>query len=187
MRSARIGLAVLVLVGLDVEVLATHGAQAGAPGPAEDLVRNLERDGVPSPRRHVKLVVGDVVGPELVPGPGIGIVELAGGHVGAHLGVPEAAHAGADEASLDSKVDHRRVPRLRQLELGRDGGGARLVALAAEQERLEVDVEPLGPHLAGAKAQSSEVEHLHERSVAPRDGIAPIRRTAAPVPFDHGD
>ena len=63
---ARIGVALEVLVRLDVQVLPADRAEPGAVRPAEDLVRELERDRVARPRAELEVVAHDVVGVELV-------------------------------------------------------------------------------------------------------------------------
>ena len=94
-------------------------------------------------------------------------MELPGRRVCVDLGVAEAAHARPDEAGMDAEVEHRRAAGLRQLELHRGRRRDGLVPLPAEQERLQLDVEPLLPHLARPKPQPTEVESLHGESVAP--------------------
>ena len=51
---AGIGVALEVLVRLDVQVLAAHGAEPGAVRPAEDLIRKLESDRVARPGAQVR-------------------------------------------------------------------------------------------------------------------------------------
>lgn len=163
-----IRLAARVLVGLDVQVFPADRAQAGAVGAAENLLGNLERDRVPRPGSDLKLILGDVVRTQLVPRSRIRVVELARRDVCAKLGTTEAAHAGTDQARSEAQVDHRRASGLRELEIDADRCRAHLVALPAEQEGLELDVQPLATNLAGPKAEPTKVERLHWDSVAPR-------------------
>ena len=139
-----------MLVWLVVQVLAADRAEAGAVGTAEDLLRNLERDGIAHPRSDTKLTLDHVVGAEIVTGSRVRVVELTGEDVRIDSRRPEAAHAGADEACPYAEVDHRRGAGLGHLELGHDACGVRLVPLTPEKERLQLDVESLTPHLAGA-------------------------------------
>lgn len=166
---AGIGLGVLVLVGLDVQVLAADRAQTRAVGAAQDLIRDLERDRVAQPCRELQVVVDDVVRPQLVAPRSALVVELAHGHGDPRLCPLEAAHARADEADLSTKVEHHRPRRLGDLELDGRRRRIRLVSLAAEVERLEIDVETLSPNFSRSQPQAPKVEHTgHEVSVAPR-------------------
>src|SRR6185503_18159147 len=60
-RPAGVWLGLVVVVRLVVQVLAADRAEAGTRGPAEDLVRQLERDRVARPGGKVELVVGEVL------------------------------------------------------------------------------------------------------------------------------
>src|SRR5207245_5439304 len=66
----------LVLVRLDVQILAADGAEPGAVGAAQDLVRQRERDRVAGPRREVERLVADVGRAQLLV-PGLRRVVLA--------------------------------------------------------------------------------------------------------------
>ena len=54
-----------MVVRLDVQVLAAHGAEAGAVGPAEHLVGDGERELVTGPGADVEVALDDVLGAEL--------------------------------------------------------------------------------------------------------------------------
>ncbi len=65
--------------------------------------------------------------------------------------------------------------------------GVDLVALSTEHERLELDVERLLPHLAGAKPKRPEIDGRHGVSVAPwHQGSKTISPPARLLPYDHG-
>ena len=119
-RPARIGIALEVLVRLDVQVLAAHRAETGAVRTAEDLVRELERDRVTRPGAELEPVVRDVLRVELVRGRRVWIVELARGHLALDLRESEAPHARTAQVHAKPQVEERRAGRLRDLELHGD-------------------------------------------------------------------
>jgi hypothetical protein len=150
---ARIRIALDVLVWLDVQVPAAHGAQACALGPAEDLLGKLERDRIPCPSADVQVPVGHVLGPKLLghcwrlP---VELVHLPSRYVDRDLGMTEAAHTRARESRPEAEAEDERAGGLGDLHLRGDDGGHRLVALAGEMERLELEVEGLAPSLPPA-------------------------------------
>jgi len=151
-RPARVGLGLVVFVGLHVQILSAHGTEAGTVGSAEDLVRKLERDDIARPGAHLQFAVRDVVRPELVARGGIGVVELTGDRVDLDLRVRETPHARADEVNVQMEVEEQRTRGLCDLELDRHRSGTRMVTLPTEQERLEVDVEALATDFPGTEA-----------------------------------
>jgi hypothetical protein len=74
---AWVRVALEVLVRLDVQVLAAHGAEPSAVLSAEDLLGKLESDRIARPRTQLELAVGDVVRVQLVRRRGVEVVELA--------------------------------------------------------------------------------------------------------------
>ena len=137
---ARVRLGLAVLVRLVVQVLAADPAEAGAVGLAEDLVRQLERDGVARPRREVELVVVDVDRAQLLVVAGLVRLVLArrDGHV--EHGVLEAAEARAVQPRVEAQLEDGPGRGARDRQLGRHRARHRQVALAAELERLELDL-----------------------------------------------
>lgn len=160
-RPSRIELEVGMLVRLHVQVFPTHGAETGALGRAEDLLRQRESDRVAHPRADIEGVVRDVVGAKAVGRIRTAVVELAGRDVGVDLCMPETAHARPGEARAKAQVEDRRARRLRDRDRDRNGGGEDLVALAGEDERLELDVERQVLRRAGSKPQAVEVDRVH--------------------------
>jgi DNA-binding transcriptional LysR family regulator len=156
-----------VLVRLQVEILAAHGAEAGAVGPAEDLLRQLEGNRISCPGAEIETVVDDVVRPPLVPGAGIGIVKLTGNDREVDFCMAQAAHARPREMRREAYAKRHAPRNLRDLDLGRNRMRNRLVALPAEDVRVELDLEGLTPDLAGAKAKPGEIKRSHGRRVTP--------------------
>ena len=109
---ARIGRLFNVLVRLGIQVLSAHGAQAGAVGLAQDLLRKGERDRVAHPRRELEPVVDHVVRPQLVATRRIRIVKLAGADGHRHLRMPEAAHARVFLSFYRGPENRQRLERL---------------------------------------------------------------------------
>jgi DNA-binding transcriptional LysR family regulator len=156
-----------VLVGLGVQILPTDRAQSSAVASAEDLLGQLECDDVAAPHVDVQSVVDDVVGAELVATRRLRIVELARANVELDLGVPEAAHARPGETGMERQVEDGGSRGLRDLEVDRDLGWRHLVALPAEHEGLELDVDALVANLARPEPQPAKVDGGHTRSLAP--------------------
>ena len=98
-------------------------------------------DGVPRPRADLEPVLDDVVGAKRVRGRRRRVVELTRLRVDLHLREAETAHAWPRQAYVQSKVEDRRARRLRDLHVDGKRLGVRLVALAAEQERIELDLD----------------------------------------------
>ena len=96
-------------MGLDVQVLPAHGAEARAVLAAEDLLGELERDGVTCPGAELEVVVRDVVGVQLVGSRRVEVVELARANAGHDLCEAEAAHAGARQVRLELHVEYGRA------------------------------------------------------------------------------
>ena len=96
----------LVRVRLVVQVLAADGAEAGAVGPAEDLVGQRERDRVARPGRDVELVADDVRRRQLLV-VGLLVLVLAGADRQLEHGVAEAAVARPVQARREREREHR--------------------------------------------------------------------------------
>src|SRR6185503_15498946 len=154
---ARVRLGLAVLVRLVVEVLAADRAEAGAVGPAEDLVRQLERDRVARPGREVELVVLDVDRPQLLVVARARRLVLArrDGHL--EHGVLEAAEARAMQSRVEAQLEDRARRGARDRQLRRHRARHRQVALPAELERLELDLLLVAMLVAGAEPELSEV------------------------------
>src|SRR5207247_4439408 len=99
---ARVAVLLLVGVRLVVQVLAAFGAEAGAVGPAEDLVREGERDGVARPGGDVELVVVEIRGRQLLV-VGRGGLVLADRNRHLEHRVAQAAVAGAVQARREGE------------------------------------------------------------------------------------
>ena len=69
-------------------------------------------------------------------------------------------HAPA-QMDVEPHVEDRRARCLRQLQLDGDRRRGRLVALPAEHERLELDVERLASGPRRAKAKRSQIDRGH--------------------------
>jgi hypothetical protein len=161
-----------MLVRLDVEVLAAHRAEPRTVGSAEDLIRELECDRVARPGADIQMIANDVVGVELVRGRRVGVVELARGDLAIDLGEAEAAHAGAGQVQAEPEIEHRRSRRLRDLQLDGNRRGDGLVALTAEHERLDLDVERLLPHFPRPEPERPQIDGGHRVSVAGRSDFS---------------
>ena len=147
-RPARIAGDILVRVRLDVQVLAADRAETGAVGVVEDLIRQRERDRVASPGRQLELIVDHVLAPKL-------LVALRGRRVvlprvdaDVERGVCEAAHARPVQAHRKAQLEEQAGRRLRDRELGLDRLRDGEIALPAELERLELDLDRVALHLA---------------------------------------
>ena len=70
------------------------------------------------------------------------------------------------ERDVERELEHGAARRARDRELGRHGIRPRLVRLAAENERLELDLDALAGLVAGAKPERAEVEGGHPATVA---------------------
>src|SRR5439155_24862705 len=137
---ARVGALLHVLVRLDVEVLATDGTEAGAIGPAEDLVRESERNRIVCPGGEVDSVVLEVLGP-LVLALRLRRLVLAQPELERQVGVLQAPEARAFERDVERELEDGAARGACHRELGRRRIGLRLVALAAEQKRLDFDLD----------------------------------------------
>lgn len=183
----RIGLAVDVLVRLEVEVLAADRTEPGAVLTAQDLVGELQRDCVARPCGKLNVILEDVVRAQLVPRRCVEVVKLARPHLASDLRMPEAAHARSAEPSVEPQFEHGCARGLRQLELNGNRGRRALVALPAEQEGLEIDVERLAAYLARTEPQPTEIDGCHTVSVTPdEERLLKISSPARLLPYDHG-
>jgi hypothetical protein len=127
-----------VLVRLAVEVHAAHGTEPGAVGPAEDLLRQLERDRVARPRRELEPIVDDVGCPQLLVGTIVGRVIFAPVDRDRDDCVLETPHARPVQARLETEPKDVATRRSVDRELGWSLGRNREVALATKLERLEL-------------------------------------------------
>ena len=156
-----------MLVRVDVQVLPTDRAEPCAVGSAENLLGELERDRVACPGRDVQVVVGDVVGAKLVRLWSVGIVELACGGTALDLGERKTPHARARKTNLDLHFEHGCTGGLGDPEIDGQKRRSRLVTLAAENEWLELHVEPLRSHLTWSEAEPAKIDLRHTQSVPP--------------------
>jgi hypothetical protein len=124
-----------------VQVLAAHRAETGAVGPAEDLVRELERDGIPRPDRELEPIVDDVGALQLLVGVVVAGVVLATVDDDVDDGVLETTHARAVQASGETETEHVSPGGTIDRELGARLRGHGQVALTAQLERLELDLD----------------------------------------------
>ncbi len=72
---------------------------------------------------------------------------------------------------MEPKIEHRRAGRLRDLDVDGRRLGMSFVALTAEQERIELDVDSLAAHLAGPEPESPEIDRAHRWRVALRRAV----------------
>ena len=156
----------VVLVGLDVQVLPAHRAEAGTVGPAEDLVGDGERDEVTHPVVEDELPVHDVLRLQLFVRAGVGRLVLLGVDAHVDAGRREAAYAGPVQPGREGEAEHVAARRALDDELGRDVAGRGHVLLAAEPERLDRHRERLAVLLAGAQAERAKGEARHVARVA---------------------
>jgi hypothetical protein len=167
-----------MLVRLDVQVLSAHGAETRAVGAAEDLLGKSQADRVSRPGSDLESVIRDIVGAKDVRGGRRRIVELSCLRPDVHLREPETPHARPRETDMQAKVEHRGAGGLRDLHVDRNRLGVGFVALAAEQERVELDIDTFLADLPWPKPQSAKVDRAHSRSVAPPE---PPDEPLAPV------
>ena len=124
-----------------------------------------ERDRVVRPGREVEPIVLEVLRP-LVVALGLRRLVLAQAELERQLGVLQAAEARAVERDVERELEDGAARRARDRELGGRGIRPRLVGLAAEDERLELDLDALARLVAGAEAERAEVERGHAATVA---------------------
>src|SRR5829696_9193885 len=170
----------VVRVPLDVQVLPAHGAEAGAVRPAEDLVRQPEDERVSRPGRQIEPVVRHVRRTQLVRAAGARRLVLARVDLFFDHRLRQAAEAGPVQAADEPQPEDRARARARDRELGGDAFRNWDVALAAEAERLEVDLLLARELLARAQPDVAQVEDRHAAKVAgPRrlSSTARLRRS----------
>src|SRR5204863_8986621 len=109
---ARVVALLVMDMRLVVQILAAHRAQPGAVGPAEDLLRQRERERVPCPRREVELAVREIGIAQLVRTGGIRRLVLANRDRLVHDRLFQTAVAGTVETSLEEELEHRPGARL---------------------------------------------------------------------------
>src|SRR5205807_5024462 len=97
------------------------------------------------------------------------------------LRVLQAAEARAFERDVEGELEDGAARSARDLELGGHGIRPRLIALAAEEERLELDLDALASLVAGTDPQRAEVERGHTATVARPGAVAQgaMRRRSA--------
>ena len=123
-------------------------AEACAVGVVEDLIRQRERDRVASPGRQLELIVDHVLAPKLLVALRSRRVVLPPVDADVKRGVCEAAHARAMQPHREAKLEEQAGRRLRDRELGLDRLRDGEIALPAELERLELDLDCVALHLA---------------------------------------
>jgi hypothetical protein len=130
-----------------VQVAAAHGAEAGAVRTAEDLVRQGQDQRVPRPGGHVEPTVDEVWRGQLV-GVGARRLVLTEGEGLLEHSVAETPHARPVQANRQPELEHPPGRRARDSQLGRNLLGNRDVALAAELDRRDRNVDRLPVLLA---------------------------------------
>jgi hypothetical protein len=156
-----------VLVRLEVQVLAADRTEAGAVGPAEDLLRKRQRDRVARPGIHVELVVDEVRRAQLVASLRIRRLVLARVDRELDDGVGKAAVARAVQPRAEPQLEHGAGARARDDELRRNGVRDRQVTLTAVLERAQLELDLVAELLARPEADAAQVERLHASSLAP--------------------
>jgi hypothetical protein len=150
-----------VRVRLVVQVPAANRAEAGAVGAAEDLVRERERGRVARPAREVEAVVDGVLRRELLGVAGARRLVLARRDRQVEHRVVEAAIARPVEPDPEPELEESAGARAADRKLGRHLLGDGQVALAAELERLELELDLVAVFLAGTQFERPQVERLH--------------------------
>jgi hypothetical protein len=150
-----------VLVRLLVQVLATERAEACAVGAAENLVRQGQRDRVARPRREVEVAVDDIGRAQLVRIVRVRRLVLASRERQLEDRVIEAAVAGAVEASGEAELEDGAGGGAGDGEVSRNRAGNRQVALAAQLEGLQLELDFVAKLLPRAELQRSQIEALH--------------------------
>src|SRR6478609_116319 len=162
---ARVDAFLDVLVRLGVEILAADRTEACAVGAAEDLLGQREGDCVPRPSREIQAIVLQILRPLLL-ALGLRRLVFAEAERERKLGVGEAAEARPLERDVECELEHRAARRAGHRELGGCGIRPRLVGLAAEDERLQLDLDALARLIARAEPERAEVEGGHPATVA---------------------
>src|SRR5438034_5168412 len=144
-----------------VQVLPAHRAQPGAVVAAEDLVRERKGNRVPGPRRQVEVVIRQVGRSELLFALGVVRLVLARGDRHLQHRIAEAAVAGTVQAGRETEVQDRAGARLRDRELGGHLVGHGEIALAAELERLELELDLVAILLPRTKLDLPQIETPH--------------------------
>src|SRR5215470_16567610 len=96
---------------------------------------------------------------------------LAQAELERELCVLEAAEARSLERDVERELEDGAARRARHRELGGRRSRLRLVRLAAENERLELDLDALVRLLARPDPKRAEVERGHAVTVARRDAV----------------
>src|SRR5215211_174509 len=169
---ARVGLDLVVRVPLHVEVLPADRAEPGAVGAAEDLVGQPEDERVPRPGGEVETVVHDVRRPQLLGFAGARRLVLPRDDPLLDHRLLEAAEARPVEASDEPQIEHGSRARARDGQLRGNKLRDRDVALAAEADRLELDLLLARELLTRAQLDRAQVEDRHAAKVAGPDEVA---------------
>ena len=148
-------------MGLHVQVLPADRAEPGAVLTAEDLLGKLESDRIPRPRAQLQVVVDHVVRVELVGRRRVEVVELARANVRVRprrsRGSACRRRSGGRRARRSKTVAPEACDICSSTGIVR---GDRFVALPAEHERLELDVDRLRPDLAGTQAKRPQINRV---------------------------
>ena len=160
-RPAGVRLRLDVVVRLVVQVLDADRAEAGAVGAAENLVRQLQCQGVARPGREVEPVVLEVRRAQLLVTLGRRRLVLARRDRQVENGVLEAAEAGPVQANAEAELEDRPGGGPSDRQLRRHFLGHRQVVLAPEFEPLELDLAPIAKLLPGANLDRTQVERGH--------------------------
>src|SRR5215210_275422 len=163
---ARVWLAVVVRMPLDVQVLAADGTEARAVGAAEDLRRQSEHERVARPGGEVKPVVVEVRRPQLVRTAGARRLILARRDLLLDDGLLQATKTGTVEPPDEAQLEDGAGARAGDGDLRRDLVGNREVALPGEPNRLELDLLLAPMLLARPKLDRAQVEDGHPARLA---------------------
>src|SRR5207253_5207780 len=118
------------------------------------------------PRGEVEPVVLDIRAAELLVLAGVRRLVLAGGDVEVEHRVREAAEAGAVEPRVERELEHAAGRRPRDPQRGGDLFRHGEVALAAQRQRLQLDLDLVDVLLARPELGVPEVEVGHTARVA---------------------
>ena len=97
-------------------------------------------------------------------------MKLACGGTALDLGERKTPHARARETHFDLHFEHGRTGGLGDPKVDGQKRRSRLVTLAAENEWIELYVEPLWSHLTWSEVEPAEIDLRHTRSVPPWTG-----------------
>src|SRR5580765_6444162 len=154
-------------MGLEVQVLAADRTEPRAVGPAENLLRQRERDRITRPTMHVELVVREIGRSQLVAALGVRGLILACIDRELDDRVGKAAIARAVQPGIEAQLEECAGAGPPDDELGGHRVRNGQVPLPAVRESAELELDLVAELLAGAEPDAPQVERLHGSSVAP--------------------